>query len=780
MPRPHHEAYDLTDTEKRDLIKLIEQGKPLPEKYRFLLFDDKREVELVWNGKTREVCTAILPFQTLEHIDEPRKEKRDNDELGLDTGGRQVKGWTNKLIWGDNKLILSSLKSGALRRQIEDAGGLKLIYIDPPFDVGADFSMDIEIGGETFHKEPNLLEQIAYRDTWGRGADSFIAMIYERLILMRDLMHPEGSIYVHIDWRMNSAVRLVMEEIFGKSNYRNEVTWVRAASHNDTVDQLGRVKDSILYFAKSDKAHLHIQYTPYTPEYIAAEWRKLPSGRYYKAENMLDPRGEMKFYDFHGTVARWRATPENMEALWNAPQTEVPDSHGRIKLGKDGKPIKRCRIMFLDEMSGVPLSDNWADIAYLAGGSKEAHGYKTQKPEALLERILKASSNEGDLVADFFCGSGTTAAVAEKLGRKWIATDLGKFGIHTTRKRLIGVQRELKATGKSFRAFEVLNLGRYERQAYLNPAIAGRLSGKKRAEVLARKEQEFRELILKAYKASPIDTGSFFHGTAGSRLVVVGPINLPVGRLFVEEVITECRKRGATRVDVLAFEFEMGLFPAVLEEAKQKGIDLGPKTIPPEVFDRRAVEKGQVRFHDVAYIEVTPRFDKKNKLALAVELTDFSVYYSQGVADSIAAELKEGKSEVTCEQGKLIKLSKDKDGVITRDVLTKKWTDWVDYWAVDFDYESRKEIIKVAKNLGVEGALPGTASASEFIDFEERWTGAFIFENEWQSFRTRQDRELELKSAAHTYAKPGRYTVAIKVIDIFGNDTMSLVPVTVG
>ena len=189
MPRPDSSAYDLTDAEKRDLIKLIEQGKPLPEKYRFLLFADKREVELVWNGKSREVCTAILPFQTLEHIDEPRKEKRDDEELGLDTGGRQVKGWTNKLIWGDNKLILASLKSGALRRQIEDAGGLKLIYIDPPFDVGADFSMDIEIGGETFHKEPNLLEQIAYRDTWGRGADSFIAMIYERLILMRDLMH---------------------------------------------------------------------------------------------------------------------------------------------------------------------------------------------------------------------------------------------------------------------------------------------------------------------------------------------------------------------------------------------------------------------------------------------------------------------------------------------------------------------------------------------------------------------------------------------------------------
>lgn len=776
---PDTDRYELSDAEKRDLIKLIEQGKPLPEKYRFLLFADKREVELVWNGKTREVCTAILPFQTLEHIDEPRKEKAASEELDLDIGGRQVKGWTNKLIWGDNKLILSSLKTGALRRQIEDAGGLKLIYIDPPFDVGADFSMDIEIGGETFHKEPNLLEQIAYRDTWGRGADSFIAMIYERLILMRDLMHPDGSIFLHCDWRVNSMIRLVMEEIFGKSNYRNEITWVRTASHNDAAGQFGKVKDCILYFGKSDRAVLNELYTEYSQAYIDAEWNRLPSGRYWKCENMLDPRKSMRAYDFHGTVARWRTSPEKFEELWNAPQTDVPNSHGRIKLGEDGNPTRRCRIMFLDEMPGVPLSDNWADIPYLAGGSKEAMGYKTQKPEELLDRILNASSNEGDLVADFFCGSGTTAAVAEKLGRKWIATDLGKFGIHTTRKRLIQVQRELKVADKPFRAFEVLNLGRYERQAYLN--VSPNLSAKKKADALARKEREFRELILKAYRAEPLPEAGFFHGKSGGRLVVVGPINLPVGRLFVEEVVTECRKRGASRADVLAFEFEMGLFPAVLDEAKQKGIDLAPKTIPPEVFDKRAVDKGQVRFHDVAYIEIAPRFDKKNKLALAVELSDFSVYYSQGIADAIAVELKEGKSEVVCEQGKLIKVSKDKQGTVSREVLTKKWTDWVDYWAVDFDYESRKEIIKVPRRMGVEGELPEvTKDEGELLDFEERWTGAYIFENEWQSFRTRQDRDLELTSASHVYPKSGRYTIAVKVIDIFGNDTMTLLPVTVG
>jgi site-specific DNA-methyltransferase (adenine-specific)/adenine-specific DNA-methyltransferase len=776
MPRPTDtDRYELSDAEKRDLIKLIEQGKPLPEKYRFLLFADKREVELVWNGKTREVCTAILPFQTLEHIDEPRKEKSADEELSLDTGGRQVKGWTNKLIWGDNKLILSSLKSGALRRQIEDAGGLKLIYIDPPFDVGADFSMDIEIGGETFHKEPNLLEQIAYRDTWGRGADSFIAMIYERLILMRDLMHAEGSIYVHVEPDVGNLVRVILDEIFGRDNLRTELAWKRTSSHGNVSRTYGEIWESIYFYTRSSENWIwNEQHIPFEKDYIESHFTGVETdGRRYTTSDLVNPGYRPNLcYEYKGYKPHrngWKISREKMEELDRQGRLYFPtDKEGRIRLKR-----------YLDETPGQIAQNLWIDISPINSQAAEAQGYKTQKPEALLERIVKASSNEGDLVADFFCGSGTTAAVAEKLGRKWIATDLGKFGIHTTRKRLIGVQRELKSAGKPFRAFEVLNLGRYERQAYLN--VGANLSAKKKADALARKEREFRELILKAYRAEPLPDAGFFHGKNGGRLVVVGPINLPVGRLFVEEVITECRKRGASRVDVLAFEFEMGLFPAVLDEAKHKGIDLAPKTIPPEVFDRRAVEKGQVRFHDVAYIEVTPRFDKKNKLALAVELSDFSVYYSQGIAEAIAAELKEGKSEVVCEQGKLFKISKDKQGIVSRDVLTKKWTDWVDYWAVDFDYESRKEIIKVPRRMGVEGELPEVVKdEGEFFDFEERWTGAYIFENEWQSFRTRQDRDLERTTATHVYPKPGRYTIAVKVIDIFGNDTMTLVPVTVG
>lgn len=770
MVRQTKEAYDLSDAEKRDLIQLIQQGKALPEKYRFILFEDKREVELVWNGKTREVCTTVLPFQTLEHVDEPRKEALESPQGSLfDFRGRQMKGWTNKLIWGDNKLILSSLKSGALRRQIEDAGGLRLIYIDPPFDVGADFSMDIEIGGETFHKEPNLLEQIAYRDTWGRGSDSFISMIYERLILMRDLLAEDGSIYVHCDWRMIGALRIVLEEVF--HYIENIISWKRSAIAANVKAQWRNSQDFILYFSKSGRHTFNPQFGEYSESSKKHYSHSDEKGVFQPVPILASGRSSGE------TGAIWRGIDPNklgkngMHWLKSPKVLDQLDLQGLIYWPKKEEGSPRLKY-YEKEAKGVYVSDFWDDIDVINSMADEYQNYNTQKPEALLQRIIMASSNEGDLVADFFCGSGTTAAVAEKLNRKWICTDLGKFAAHTTRKRLIQVQRELKDSGRAFRAFEVLNLGRYERQAYLK--VGGRLSGKQKEEALAQKEREFRELILRAYKAQPLEGDNFFHGKNAGRLVVVGPINLPVGRLFVEEVITECRKRGATHADILAFEFEMGLFPAVLDEAKRKGIDLAPKYIPAEVFDKRAVDKRQVVFHDISFVEATPRYDKKDKLTIQIELTDFSVYYTQGAAEAAAADLKNSKSHVVCEQGQLIKISKDKDGIVTRETLTKHWTDWVDYWAVDFDYESRKEIIRVP----VENDS-GVIDPAK-LEFEEKWTGGYIFENEWQSFRTRKNRDLELTSAPHTYSKTGRYTAAVKVIDIFGNDTMILVPVNVG
>jgi adenine-specific DNA-methyltransferase len=424
----------------------------------------------------------------------------------------------------------------------------------------------------------------------------------------------------------------------------------------------------------------------------------------------------------------------------------------------------------------MPVQNLWTDIAEINSQAEERIGYPTQKPEALLERIIQASSREGDLVADFFGGSGTTAAVAEKLGRKWIVSDLGKFAIHTTRKRLIAAQRELKADGKDYRAFEILNLGKYERQHYIgvNPNLREAEQQKQREE----KEAAFVDLILRAYRAERASGFATFHGKKAGRLVSVGPVNLPVTRLFVEEVILECRQKHITRVDILGFEFEMGLFPNVLDEARAKGIDIAPKYIPAEVFDKRAVEKNQVVFHDVAAIEVKPHV-KKN--SVAVELTDFSVFYSQDSIASAEAALKDNASKIVVEKGQIVKVSKDKKGVVTRERLTKKWTDWIDYWAVDFNFESKREIVRVLRSEAKQVQMPGMEKPEQLdlAEYEEVWTGDYIFENEWQSFRTKKDRSLELTSVFHE-CPPGRRKLAIKVVDIFGNDTMTIVEVSVG
>ena len=626
--------------------------------------------------------------------------------------------------------------------------------------------MDIEIGGDTFTKKPNILEEIAYRDTWGKGADSFIAMIYERLVLMRDLLADDGSIYVHCDWRVNASLRFVLNEAFHESNFVNEIVWRRKQAQAWSADQFGITNDTLLFYGKSLDRIFNPTYSKdddNTKKYIKERFKfDDGDGRKYMKSPLVNPlvRPNLQ-YEFRGIKAPktgWLYKKERMEEMFQNNELVMPDNpNARI-----------YRKIYLDTYPGQMVQNVWSDIPIVNPMADERIDYPTQKPEALLERIINASSNEGDLVADFFCGSGTTAAVAEKLDRKWICADLGKFAIHTTRKRMIGVQRQLKADGKDYRAFEILNLGKYERQHFIG--INPNLREEEQLQQAEAKETAFLDLILKAYRAEKIEHLAAFHGKKAGRLVAVGPVNLPVTRLFVEEIILECRKKRITKVDILGFEFEMGLFPNVLDEARAKGIDIAPKYIPAEVFDKRAVDRNQVVFHDVAFIEVKPHIkagNKKRPATVSVELTDFSVFYSQdSIANAEAALSAAGKSgsKVVVEHGQVVKLSKDKSGVIKRERLTQHWTDWIDYWSVDFDFESKREIIRVQN--------PETGAS------EEQWTGDFIFENEWQSFRTKKDRSLDLKSVAHE-CSPGRHKIAVKVVDIFGNDTMTIVEVTV-
>ena len=731
---------NLTDSEKRDIVQYIEEGKELPEKYRFLLFENKRQVELLWNGKSDEITNVVLPFQTIECVDEPRSEEHKKLQEDLfDFSGRQIKGWTNKLIWGDNKYILSSLKNGPMRQEIEEQGGIKLIYIDPPFDVGADFSMDIEIGdGESYEKSPNILEEIAYRDTWGMGKDSFLSMIYERLTLMKDLLSEDGFICVHCDWRVSSSIKLILDEIFNINNYMNQIIWERSSTGNKAISnyKLPRVYDSIFLYSKNENNKINIQYSEYGQEYIDYNFQ------------YQDERGKFR-RQILGTRGK-----ESIKEL---------EKDNRIITTKSGKKYFK---QYLSESKGLPLTDFWLgtkipDLRRQGGMTKENLKYPTQKPEVLIEKFIKLSSNEGDLVCDFFVGSGTTASVCEKLNRKWICSDLGKFSIHTTRKRIISVQRQLKKDGKDYRAFEILNLGKYQTQHFLSEGKTERDERKKVLE--SKREKEFIKLILNAYNSEPVNGFNTFDGKKSSRFVSIGPINQPLSRFHVEKVIEECLEHKITKVDILGFEYEMGLFPTIQDDAKRQGIDLSYKQIPIEVFDKRAVEKGEVIFHDVAYIEMKP-IVKKDKM-VSIELIDFCVFYNQGSIQSTEEKLRNGQSKVVIDNGQIVKIKKDKNGIVTNEQLTKKWEDWIDYWSVDFDFESKQEIIRVPKE-------------DNSNEFEEKWTGDFVFENEWQSFRTKTNRKLELVSSPKQIHKPN-VKIAVKVIDIFGNDTMKVMEVKI-
>ena len=712
-------AEDLSQQERELIANLIKDGNPVPARYIPSISDNPLKTELIWPGKSTLMDTSVLPFQSIEHIDEPRKGTSQQFDLFSmsESTGRQSGGWTNKLIWGDNSLILSSLVNGPMRNELEKAGGLKLVYIDPPFDVGADFSMDIEIGDDTVTKEPSIIEEVAFRDTWGRGKDSFLSMIYPRIQYLHNLIAEDGIIAVHIDWRLSAQVRLILDEIFGQDNFVNEIVW-RYGKMSNAQRKFPQNHDTIIIFAKSDK---------YT----------------FNPIRQADSEYKNRFIRY----------VENNKVKYGS----VKDSSDKLILGRAkkiknilGRPLTDEDVLFDFDAEFKTQDDVFYDISIIKGNAEEKVDYPTQKPEALLERLISAYTNEGDLVADFFCGSGTTLAVAEKFGRKWMGADLGRFAIHTARKRLIGIQRQASTKGRPFRAFEILNLGGYERahQVGIDPTLD---EASKLAQGLLKRE-EFVDLILSAYGAQKSDQLVPFSGSKGGTAILIGAIDSAVTQDQVQQAIDTALSVGISRVDVLGFEFEMGISPAMSDSAKEQGLTLTVRYIPNEVFDKRAIAKGQVKFYEAGYVEA--KCDVKSK-TLQVTLTDFGVFYRQDDADETAAELRNGNEKVVVDQGQVVRVVKDKKGVISKENLTSNWQDWIDYWAVDFDFASQPETITVLED-GKE---------------VKKRTGKFIFENEWQSFRTKSDRSLELTSSPFSYAEPGNYSVAVKVIDIFGNDT---------
>ncbi len=584
-----------------------------------------------------------MPMQRIETIDQPRSEAAAAGQLELfeKKKNRPMNGdFRNRLIWGDNKLVMASLLK-------DFKGQIDLIYIDPPFDVGADFTMNVQIGAksEFVEKDQSTLEMVAYRDIWGRGTDSYLQMMYERLTLARELLADHGSIYVHCDWRVNSYLRLILDDLFGKENAVNEIAWKRTTAHGDAAQGARRydiVHDSIHFYIKGSVFTWNTQYVPFSEEQIEQQYNKVDeTGRKYR---LVTPTAKKKGgdtrYEWMGVEPPpgryWAYTREKMQAMHDA---------GRLYYSSTGQPYIKY---YLDERPGVAVQSFWSDVTPLAPTALERTGYNTQKPEALVERIIRASSNENALVADFFCGSGTTGAVAERLNRRWIMCDLGRFAIHTSRKRLIELQRKLHAEDKPYRAFDVYNLGRYERQWWQKEQLHGA-------------DEEHRRVVLEFFKAEVLSSAPspLLHGRKGPAFCHVDGIDSIFSREEARAVAVAVAQSGGRECYVLAWEFEMDLRLTTAALEHELGVKLKLIPIPREIMEKN--RKSPPPFLEAAVLEAEPVYHKNGKeKTVDIKLTKF--------LPSLA--------EVPTKELEAIKERALKSGM-----------DFIDFWAVDFDWQ---------------------------------------------------------------------------------------------
>lgn len=631
--------------------------------------------ELIWDGKYKDgentaPVRIALPFQTIETVNESVQ----HEERTIWRNISDKENNYNRLIWGDKKYVLPSLLP-------ELAGKVKLIYIDPPFDTGANFSFTATIpdNPETdedettkFVKQPSLIEQKAYRDTWGKGIDSYAQWFYETAIILRDLLSEDGSIFVHLDWHVSHYAKAILDEVFGYENFKNEVIWQRTTntgSSKGIANKLSTDSDSILYYTRSAEATFNKIYKPYAQEYLA----------------------RFKFEDNKGKY-RW----QYMATYSEAKLRELQDKD-MVRFSTGSKPEYK---QYLKDLKGIPLNNLWYDIFHVNPMAKEKVNYNTQKPVELLTRIITLASNEGDTVLDCFVGSGTTAVAAELLKRRWIACDLGRFAIHTTRKRLLSLEH--------ITPFIVQNLGKYERQQWMQSEFDD-------PESKIKAEQRYRKFIINLFHGDSLEGHTWLHGLKNGRMIHIGSVGAPVTVEDIKSTIIEywqlvnkADNKGNKGIDFLGWDFAFDVNQTAQEFALSNKVDIHFKKIPREVLERKAVEQGDIRFYELAYLEIKHKVGKHRKIT--IDLLNFIV-----PTDDIP-------TEVQCK--------------ITH------WSQWIDYWAVDWDYQDD------------------------------------TFHNQWQSYRTKQDPQLALR-AVSDILEPGTYTVVIKVIDLLGNDTTKSVQIEV-
>lgn len=633
----------------------------------------RMKTELVWEGKydeygrRRPVSLPSFPLvmQRIETIDEPRDRSHAQGTL-FEPATAHRDDFRNRLIWGDNKLALAALLQ-------EFRGQVKLIYIDPPFDVGADFTMDISVGSQDFgfEKAQSIIEAVAYRDTWGKGKDSYLNMLYERAVLARDLLASDGTFYLHCDARVLHMIKSLLDDVFGENRFICEITWKRMQSGRKARANKWHSVDDVILMYRGEGGFFEPQYTPYSEEYK-------------KRFNLKDDHG-WYFWDNIGSYSQERL--ERLQAMGRVKFPENPSAKPRIK-------------NYLHEGKGVIVDNIWTDIPPVNSQATEDSGYATQKPEPLIERLLLASSRQDDLVLDFFCGSGTTLAVAEKLGRRWIGIDLGRYAIHTSRKRLIGVQRELHADHKTYRSFDVYNLGRYERQWWQQERLRGA-------------DEEHRSAVLKLFRAQPIHNppSPLLHATKSGAYVHVDRIDSLLTVAELKEVVSAASAVGARHLICLAWEFEMDLRTKMRAIEAETGLSIQLKYIPREIMEPN---RNEIQFFDAAALEAEAF--KREDGSYDVRLKSFLPSLTEVPED----ELEE-----------------------LRKRAVRSPFDFIDFWAVDFEHRDEKP-----------------------------------FEHHWQDFRTRKDRSLKIESECRwKFDGKGIRRICVKVIDVFGIDTTTVVEV---
>lgn len=589
--------------------------------------------ELVWEGKYdkqgRKVAPlhVALPFQDVETVNESAQQRQRT--LDLFSSGRHPE-WRNRLIWGDKKYVLPALLSAF-------SGAVDLIYIDPPFATGADFTFLSRVpeSSEAFTKEPSMIEQKAYRDTWGKGLDGYLQWFYETAVLLSELLSPTGSLYVHLDWHVASYVRTILDEVLGRDNFQNEIVWKRTTAHSDS-HTWSHVTDMLLFYTKGPSFTWNPPYSEHGEHYLESKYSNVDEdGRRYQLDNLTSPNPRPNMtYEWKGFAPPdfgWRYSRETMAKL---------DAEGRIWYPDDKSKRPRLK-RYLDESKGRLVDNLWEDIPPVNSQAQDRTGYRTQKPDALLQRIIETSSNRTDLVLDCFVGSGTTAVVAEKLERRWIAADLGRFAIHTTRKRMLSVP--------NVRPFVVQNLGKYERQVWQ----AAEFGEKAQERTVA-----YRRFILDVYRAKQIEGYAWLHGIKQGRLVHVGTVDSPVTVADVKQVAAEFGRAVGTgedapttkSVDVLGWDFAFEINETAKQTANAAGLDVHFWRIPREVLDKRAVEQGDVKFFELAALSVDVSRKKRD---VTLQLRDFVI-----PTDDVPDEVQRAITD---------------------------WSQWIDYWAVDWD-----------------------------------------------------------------------------------------------